>query len=124
MAVQNGKVHTAVVLQGGGALGAYEYGILQALYEQRPGFRPVAVAGISIGAVTAAVLAGAKADPISALDRLWREEFVVSPPRPIDRLVSSLVGRPLSVFRKPRIYPPQPAPFPPPRGGAGPHHTP
>ena len=51
MAVENRNVHTAVVLQGGGALGAYEYGVLKALYEQRPGFRPVAVAGISIGAI-------------------------------------------------------------------------
>src|ERR687884_2136622 len=78
----NGNVQTAIVLQGGGALGAYEYGVLKALYEQRPGFRPVAVAGISIGAITAAVLGGAKGDPISALDRLWRERLTVSPPLP------------------------------------------
>ena len=32
------KVYTAIVLQGGGALGAYEYGVLKALYEKRPGF--------------------------------------------------------------------------------------
>src|SRR5665811_1041108 len=82
MAVKNGNVHTAIVLQGGGALGAYEYGVLQALYEQRPGFKPVAVAGISIGAITAAVLGGAKGDPISALDTLWREKLTVSPPLP------------------------------------------
>jgi NTE family protein len=83
MAVENGNVHTAVILQGGGALGAYEYGVLKALYEQRPGFKPVAVAGISIGAITAAVLGGAKGDPISALDRLWRDKLTVSPPLPI-----------------------------------------
>ncbi len=35
----NGKVETAIVLQGGGALGAYEYGVLKALYDQRPGSR-------------------------------------------------------------------------------------
>jgi len=68
MAAKDQNVYTAVVLQGGGALGAYEYGVLQALFEQRPGFKPVAVAGISIGAITAAVLGGAKGDPISALD--------------------------------------------------------
>jgi predicted acylesterase/phospholipase RssA len=68
------NVHTAIVLQGGGALGAYEYGVLKALYEQRPGFRPVAVAGISIGAITAAVLGGAAGDPIRALDTLWRRQ--------------------------------------------------
>ena len=42
------NVQTAIVLQAGGALGAYEYGVLKALYDRRPGFRPVAVAGISI----------------------------------------------------------------------------
>jgi predicted acylesterase/phospholipase RssA len=49
----------AIVLQGGGALGAYEYGVLKALYETRPGFRPAVVTGVSIGAITAAVLVGA-----------------------------------------------------------------
>ena len=52
------NVQTAIVLQGGGALGAYEYGVLKALYEHRPGFQPVAVAGISIGAINAAIIAG------------------------------------------------------------------
>lgn len=67
-------VRTAIVLQGGGALGAYEYGVLKALYESRPGFVPTAVAGISIGAITAAVLGGAP-DPIAALDELWRRRL-------------------------------------------------
>ena len=49
MASGSGDVQTAIVLQGGGALGAYEFGVLRALYERRPGFRPVAVAGVSIG---------------------------------------------------------------------------
>jgi len=94
MAVQNGNVQTAVVLQGGGALGAYEFGVLKALFEQRPGFKPVAVAGISIGAITAAVVGGAKDDPISALDRLWREKLTVSSgvwlPAQIDRSLAVL----------------------------------
>src|SRR4051812_50059119 len=80
---QDGDVQTAIVLQGGGALGAYEYGVLKALYEERPGFTPVAVAGISIGAITAAVLGGARTDPMSALDRLWREEPPRPPPPPL-----------------------------------------
>lgn len=69
--------HTAIVLQGGGALGAYEFGVLKALFEHRPDFRPVAVTGVSIGALTAAVLAGAKGDPIEALEELWLERLVV-----------------------------------------------
>lgn len=79
----HGRVETAIVLQGGGALGAYEYGVLKALYEQRPGFQPVAVTGISIGAITAAVLGGAKDDPIAALDELWHHRLTVSLPLPI-----------------------------------------
>lgn len=71
---------TAIVLQGGGALGAYELGVLEALYETRPGFKPAVVTGVSIGAITAAVLAGAKGDPIQTLDRLWREKLTVLPP--------------------------------------------
>jgi NTE family protein len=73
---------TAIVLQGGGALGAYELGVLKALYEERPGFKPAVITGVSIGAITTAVLAGAKGDPIQALDRLWREKLTVPPPLP------------------------------------------
>ena len=48
----------------------------------RPGFKPSVVTGISIGAITAAVLAGAKGDPIQTLDRLWREKLTVVPTLP------------------------------------------
>jgi NTE family protein len=74
------NVRTAIVLQGGGALGAYEYGVLQALYEARgKNFKPAIITGVSIGAVNAAVLAGAE-DPLGTLDRLWREDFAVLEP--------------------------------------------
>jgi NTE family protein len=51
---------------------------LKALYEHRPGFEPSAITGLSIGAVNAAVLAGAKHNPIQTLEDLWRNKF--SPP--------------------------------------------
>jgi len=66
---------TAIVLQGGGVLGAYECGVLKALYECRSGFEPSAVTGLSIGAVNAAVLAGAKHNPIGTLEDLWCNKF-------------------------------------------------
>ena len=66
---------TAIVFQGGGALGAYEYGVIKALYEERPGFRPAVVTGISIGAINAALLAGANRDPLEVLDEAWRKRF-------------------------------------------------
>lgn len=67
---------TAIVLQGGGALGAYEFGALKALFE-RPDFRPHVITGVSIGALSAAVLAGARRDPIATLGVMW-ERFSVS----------------------------------------------
>ena len=46
----------ALVLQGGGALGAYQAGVYEALHEA--GQRPDWIAGISIGAINAAIIAG------------------------------------------------------------------
>ena len=46
----------ALVLQGGGALGAYQAGIYQAMHEA--GLRPDTVAGVSIGGINAAIIAG------------------------------------------------------------------
>ncbi len=46
----------ALVLQGGGALGAYQAGVYQGLAEG--GIHPNWIAGISIGALNAAVIAG------------------------------------------------------------------
>ena len=46
----------ALVLQGGGALGSYQAGVYEALAETR--YRPDWVAGISVGAINAAIIAG------------------------------------------------------------------
>lgn len=56
----------ALVLQGGGALGAYQAGIYQALHEN--GLTPHWVVGTSIGAINAAIIAGNK--PSVRLERL------------------------------------------------------
>ena len=66
-----GKKPMALVLQGGGALGAHEWGAIIRLCEA--GFYPIAVTGVSIGAVNAAAIAGAKdGDIIASLNELWR----------------------------------------------------
>jgi NTE family protein len=46
----------ALVLQGGGALGAYQAGVYQALHEAE--IEPNWVAGVSIGAINCAIIAG------------------------------------------------------------------
>ena len=49
-------VQTVLVLQGGGALGAYQVGVYQALHEA--GIEPDWVIGTSIGAINAALISG------------------------------------------------------------------
>jgi predicted acylesterase/phospholipase RssA len=51
-----GTRRVALVLQGGGALGAYQVGVFQALDEH--GFTPDWVGGTSIGAINGAIIAG------------------------------------------------------------------
>jgi NTE family protein len=62
---------TAVVLGGGGVLGAVQVGMLRALLEA--GVRPDLVLGTSVGAMNGAVLAAAPPDEVAdRLEELWR----------------------------------------------------
>jgi NTE family protein len=56
----------ALVLQGGGALGAYQAGVYEALSEA--GIHPNWISGVSIGAINAAIIAGNPPD--TRIDRL------------------------------------------------------
>ena len=59
-----------LVFQGGGALGAYQVGVYEALHEA--GIEPDWVIGTSIGAINAALIAGnAPADRLARLDAFW-----------------------------------------------------
>jgi len=49
---------TVLVMQGGGSLGAYEYGIYKTL--EKHNIKLDIVAGTSIGAINAAIIAGSK----------------------------------------------------------------
>jgi NTE family protein len=60
----------ALVLQGGGALGAYQAGVYEGLHEA--GIRPNWLAGISIGALNAAIIAGSPEDKrVDRLREFW-----------------------------------------------------
>jgi NTE family protein len=62
----------ALLLQGGGALGSYQAGVYEALAEAD--LHPDWVAGISIGAINAAIIAGnPPAERISRLRAFWHE---------------------------------------------------
>jgi NTE family protein len=65
----NGQV--VLVLQGGGALGAYQGGVYQALHEA--GVEPDWLIGTSIGAINASIIAGNKPeDRLAGLQEFWR----------------------------------------------------
>ncbi len=59
-----------IVLQGGGALGAYQAGVYQALHEA--GLEPDWIVGVSIGSINAAIIAGNRPeDRLEKLEKFW-----------------------------------------------------
>jgi NTE family protein len=88
------RAQRVLVLQGGGALGSYQAGAFQALCRQ--GFEPEWIAGISIGAVNAAIIAGN--EPDKRVDRLKEFWEMVSAPVPWNPVVKTDHGR--SVFNE------------------------
>ena len=92
-------------LQGGGALGAYQLGVVEALSEKK--LLPLVVSGVSIGAVSAAVLCGHRgSDPVDSLRAVWDDFSRPSLPLvglPFDELLAAL-GNP--AMYRPRVdYP-------------------
>jgi NTE family protein len=62
----------ALALQGGGALGSYQAGVYEALAEY--GYEPDWVAGISIGAINCAIIAGnAPEHRVARLRQFWEQ---------------------------------------------------
>ena len=95
------KVQDALALQGGGALGAYELGAIRRLWEEE-NFRPTVATGVSIGAVNAAVLLGAKGNPLDALEAVW-ERFSVEAPWPLPEAMGPF----LTLFGNPGMFRPR-----------------
>jgi len=83
----------ALVLQGGGALGSYQAGVYQGLHEA--GILPNWFAGISIGAINAAIMAGNEPDlRVPRLAEFWeticRSAFL--PDAAIEERMTALAG--------------------------------
>jgi NTE family protein len=68
---------TVLVLQGGGAMGAFECGVVKALEEHS--IYPDIVAGVSIGAFNGAIVASHPQHATQALEAFWHDLAVVSP---------------------------------------------
>src|SRR5712675_66493 len=85
------KAQRVLVLQGGGALGSYQAGAYQALCHHD--FEPEWIAGISIGAINAAIIVGNPPEKrVARLKEFWE---LVSCPVPWNPVTSSDRGRSL-----------------------------
>jgi NTE family protein len=113
--VKSPFARTALVLQGGGALGAYQGGVYEALSDA--GYEPDWVSGISIGGINAAIVAGNKPDDrLNQLKGFWQQitPFVV-PPSPatgqVDRQIFNRISAAVTaLFGLPGFFGPR---FPP-----------
>jgi NTE family protein len=104
-------VEVGVVLQGRGALGAYECGALDALLELMDEFTAQAreivlkvVTGVSIGSINAACVVGAKnrSDARARLNALWDDLMLEAPP-----FWMTAAQRDLAYFGLPGFYAPR-----------------
>jgi NTE family protein len=104
--IQKPQSETVLVMQGGGSLGAYECGVYKAL--SKNGTKFDIVAGTSIGAVNAAIVAGSKNDqPEKDLEDFWLEvaekvtAYVI--PDSLRAMVSASYG---AMYGNPKVFTP------------------
>ena len=105
----------ALVLQGGGALGAYHIGAYEALHDD--GFEPDWITGISIGAINSAVLAGNRPDQrLGKLTGLWEDisrpdffswSWLREIPLPFQRMVNNASSLQAFIFGQPNFFVPR-----------------
>ena len=112
-ALEEIPAQTALILQGGGALGAFECGVVKALEEEQ--IFPDIVAGVSIGAFNGAIIAGNPRNATQALEAFWGELAIVTPTIPLPppfmlgekaALAMAILAFGVPNFFKPRWMPP------------------
>lgn len=101
----------ALVLQGGGALGSYQAGVYEALSDSE--YVPDWVAGISIGAINAAIITGnAPENRVTRLREFWEKitapsaYWPVSPGRPINEIYKRTSALSAILFGQPGFFEP------------------
>ncbi|WP_087018968.1 patatin-like phospholipase family protein [Thaumasiovibrio subtropicus] len=105
------KPKVCLVLQGGGALGAYHIGAYQAMKEA--GFEPDWFAGISIGALNSAILAGNEPENrLSQLETFWnrisRPSSDVVIPSETAESYNTISASQALLFGQPNFFTPRP----------------
>ena len=98
-------VQTVFVLQGGGALGAFECGVVKALEEQD--IHADLVAGVSIGALNAAIIAANPGKATHALEAFWRDLSLDTPDIPNEELRRAVSSLQSLAFGSPNFFRPR-----------------
>jgi NTE family protein len=98
-------VQTVLILQGGGALGAFECGVVKALEERN--IHADFVAGVSIGAFNAAIIAANPGSATHALEDFWRELSLNTPDIPNEELRRAMSSLQSLVFGSPHFFRPR-----------------
>ncbi len=117
--------HEILVLQGGGALGAYHGGVYEALAEA--GHAPTWVVGVSIGAITAALIAGNPPERrVERLRAFWERVSSYAPlawPKGLEimrPMLNTMSAGMVATFGSPGFFKPRlPPPFFAPPGTPG-----
>jgi predicted acylesterase/phospholipase RssA len=104
-ALESMPTQTVLILQGGGALGAFECGVVQALDEAD--IHPDIVAGVSIGAFNGAIIAGNPGNSAAALEAFWNDLSVATPCAPTEKWRRALSSWWSIWFGSPRFFRPQ-----------------
>lgn len=99
LAIQN-----VLILQGGGALGAFEVGVVRALEESK--IFPDIVAGISIGALNGGIIASHPFKAAQALKAFWSELTVKSPKMGYEPFSRMLTAANILQFGVPNFFKP------------------
>ncbi len=97
-------MENVLILQGGGSLGAYECGVFKVL--DKHGIRFDVVAGTSIGAVNASIIA-ANDEPSKVLEDFWidvADKLTPALPYPFNALYSLSIS---SIFGNPKVFKPR-----------------
>jgi predicted acylesterase/phospholipase RssA len=95
---------TILILQGGGALGAFECGAVKALEESR--IYPHIVAGVSIGAFNGVIIASNPRNATAALQSFWKELEVQTLDLPNESWRRALSSWNSLLFGSPRFFHP------------------
>lgn len=96
---------TVLVLQGGGALGAFECGVMRALEEA--GISPDIVAGVSMGAFNGAIIAANPGHASDALEAFWNDLGIRTFDLPNETLRQLMSSWHSLIFGSPQFFRPR-----------------